>query len=45
MTLEPGDIISTGTPGALKLSHGDQIGCTVEGVGSLYNPVVDKSEV
>ena len=45
MTLEPGDIISTGTPGALKLSDGDQIGCTVEGVGSLYNPVVDKSEV
>ena len=45
MTLEPGDIISTGTPGALKLSHGDQIGCTVEGVGSLYNPVIDKSEV
>ena len=45
ITLEPGDIISTGTPGALKLSHGDQIGCTVEGVGSLYNPVIDKSEV
>ena len=45
MTLEPGDIISTGTPGALKLSDGDQIGCSVEGVGSLYNPVVDKSEV
>jgi len=45
MTLEPGDIISTGTPGALKLSHGDQIGCTVEGIGSLYNPVIDKSEV
>ena len=45
MTLEPGDVISTGTPGALKLSHGDQIGCSVEGVGTLYNPVVDKSEV
>ena len=45
MTLEPGDIISTGTPGALKLSHGDKIGCAVEGVGTLYNPVVDKSEV
>ena len=45
MTLEPGDIISTGTPGALKLSHGDQIGCFVEGVGTLYNPVIDKPEV
>src|SRR6478672_2845828 len=40
MTLEPGDIISTGTPegiGALKA--GDSVKVAVEGVGELINPV------
>jgi 2-keto-4-pentenoate hydratase/2-oxohepta-3-ene-1,7-dioic acid hydratase in catechol pathway len=40
MTLEPGDIISTGTPegiGALK--SGDSVRVVVEGVGELVNPV------
>lgn len=40
MTLEAGDIISTGTPGALQIRRGDRIECYVEGIGSLVNPVV-----
>ena len=43
MTLEPGDIISTGTPegiGALK--HGDVVKVKVDGVGELANPVEDE---
>jgi 2-keto-4-pentenoate hydratase/2-oxohepta-3-ene-1,7-dioic acid hydratase in catechol pathway len=40
MTLEPGDIISTGTPqGIGPLSHGDSVRIVVEGVGELVNPV------
>ncbi len=47
MTLEPGDIISTGTPGGvgvfreppLFLKPGDEINVTIEGIGSLVNPV------
>lgn len=40
MTLEPGDIISTGTPeGIGPLADGDTVTITVEGVGSLTNPV------
>lgn len=44
MTLEPGDIISTGTPSGIgPLQHGDVVTVTVEGVGELRNPVVDES--
>jgi len=44
MTLEPGDIISTGTPeGIGPLKDGDTVKVVVEGVGELVNPV--KSEV
>ena len=40
MTLEPGDIISTGTPeGIGPLKHGDRVKIAVEGVGELVNPV------
>jgi 2-keto-4-pentenoate hydratase/2-oxohepta-3-ene-1,7-dioic acid hydratase in catechol pathway len=40
MTLEPGDIISTGTPAGIgSLSHGDAVTVSVEGVGELTNPV------
>jgi 2-keto-4-pentenoate hydratase/2-oxohepta-3-ene-1,7-dioic acid hydratase in catechol pathway len=40
MTLEPGDIISTGTPeGIGPLSAGDTVTVKVEGVGELTNPV------
>ena len=43
MTLEPGDIISTGTPsGVGVLEAGDVVSVGVEGVGSLTNPVEDE---
>jgi len=41
MTLEPGDIISTGTPSGIgPIRPGDQVTIHVEGVGALTNPVV-----
>lgn len=43
MTLEPGDIISTGTPpGVGSLKAGDVVSVKVEGVGELSNPVADE---
>ncbi|MBW2476097.1 MAG: fumarylacetoacetate hydrolase family protein [Deltaproteobacteria bacterium] len=40
MTLEPGDLILTGTPpGMGPMSVGDQVEVTVEGIGSLCNGV------
>jgi len=40
MTLEPGDLISTGTPaGVGRLVAGDRVEVEVEGVGVLANPV------
>ncbi|RQH02336.1 fumarylacetoacetate hydrolase family protein [Natrarchaeobius oligotrophus] len=40
MTLEPGDVIATGTPsGVGQLSPGDTVEVTVEGVGTLRNDV------
>ncbi len=40
MTLEPGDVISTGTPeGIGPLKAGDTVRVSVEGVGDLVNPV------
>jgi 2-keto-4-pentenoate hydratase/2-oxohepta-3-ene-1,7-dioic acid hydratase in catechol pathway len=40
MTLEPGDILSTGTPeGIGPLKDGDTVKIVVEGVGELVNPV------
>jgi 2-keto-4-pentenoate hydratase/2-oxohepta-3-ene-1,7-dioic acid hydratase in catechol pathway len=40
MTLEPGDIILTGTPsGVGALIDGDSVEVTIEGIGSLRNPV------
>ena len=40
MTLEPGDIISTGTPsGVGPIVAGDTVTVQVEGVGELINPV------
>jgi 2-keto-4-pentenoate hydratase/2-oxohepta-3-ene-1,7-dioic acid hydratase in catechol pathway len=41
MTLLPGDIISSGTPGAVHIHHGDQVACWISGFESLHNPVVD----
>jgi len=40
MTLEPGDVISTGTPsGIAPLEPGDVVTVKVDGVGELTNPV------
>lgn len=40
MTLEPGDVLSTGTPaGVAPLAAGDEVRVSVEGVGDLVNPV------
>jgi 2-keto-4-pentenoate hydratase/2-oxohepta-3-ene-1,7-dioic acid hydratase in catechol pathway len=44
MTLEPGDVITTGTPsGVGPIAPGDVIEIEVEGVGKLSNPVVEES--
>ncbi len=53
MTLEPGDVISTGTPGGVGvfrdppvfLKDGDTIEVTVEGIGTLSNPVVAQASL
>jgi 2-keto-4-pentenoate hydratase/2-oxohepta-3-ene-1,7-dioic acid hydratase in catechol pathway len=40
MTLEPGDIISTGTPsGVGPIVAGDIVSVRIDGVGELSNPV------
>jgi 2-keto-4-pentenoate hydratase/2-oxohepta-3-ene-1,7-dioic acid hydratase in catechol pathway len=52
MTLEPGDLIATGTPEGvgharkppLWLKPGDEITVEVEGVGALSNPVVAEAQ-
>jgi 2-keto-4-pentenoate hydratase/2-oxohepta-3-ene-1,7-dioic acid hydratase in catechol pathway len=49
MTLEPGDVISTGSPSGVGaamvppqfLVPGDVVEATVQGIGTLSNPVVD----
>lgn len=40
MTLLPGDIILTGTPGAVVIRDGDVVECRVNGMQPLVNPVV-----
>jgi 2-keto-4-pentenoate hydratase/2-oxohepta-3-ene-1,7-dioic acid hydratase in catechol pathway len=53
LTLEPGDLISTGTPSGVGhartppeyLKPGDIVEVEVEHVGVLRNPVVDINEV
>ena len=48
-TLEPGDVIATGTPPGVALatgkwlSPGDEVTIEIEGIGSLTNPVVTPS--
>lgn len=42
MTLNPGDLIATGTPaGVSKLSAGDVVEVEIEGIGKLSNPVIN----
>lgn len=43
MTLLPGDVLLTGTPaGVGPMEKGDQVRVTIEGIGSLTNPVTDR---
>lgn len=43
MTLLPGDVILTGTPeGVGPIADGDSVSITVEGIGTLTNPVAAK---
>jgi 2-keto-4-pentenoate hydratase/2-oxohepta-3-ene-1,7-dioic acid hydratase in catechol pathway len=45
MTLEPGDLIATGTPaGVAPIQPGMTVEITIEGIGTLVNPVVEESE-
>ena len=42
MTLYPGDLIATGTPaGIAPVSVGDQISISIDGIGTLDNPVAE----
>jgi 2-keto-4-pentenoate hydratase/2-oxohepta-3-ene-1,7-dioic acid hydratase in catechol pathway len=40
MTLEPGDVISTGTPGAQLIKAGDTVTASIDRIGDLYAEVV-----
>lgn len=50
ITLEPGDVVATGTPAGVGHFHdpprylvgGDVLGCEIEGIGTLENQVVDE---
>lgn len=43
MTLLPGDVIVTGTPAGIgPLRAGDDVRVSIEGIGTLMNPVVDR---
>jgi 2-keto-4-pentenoate hydratase/2-oxohepta-3-ene-1,7-dioic acid hydratase in catechol pathway len=52
ITLEPGDVIVTGTPSGVGvyrdppvfLQPGDRVRCEIEGIGRLENPVIDWTE-
>lgn len=44
MTLEPGDLIATGTPkGVGQVVAGDVVEVSIEGIGQLRNPVADET--
>jgi 2-keto-4-pentenoate hydratase/2-oxohepta-3-ene-1,7-dioic acid hydratase in catechol pathway len=45
MPLQPGDILSPGTPGAIHVRPGDTAEAHVPGVGVLRNPVVAEGQV
>ncbi len=45
MTLLPGDVVATGTPaGVGPVRAGQRVRVSVEGIGALENPVVDRSD-
>jgi|HubBroStandDraft_6_1064221.scaffolds.fasta_scaffold44528_2 2-keto-4-pentenoate hydratase/2-oxohepta-3-ene-1,7-dioic acid hydratase in catechol pathway len=39
MPFYPGDVLSTGTPGAAVISDGDVVECAIDGLGTLRNSV------
>jgi 2-keto-4-pentenoate hydratase/2-oxohepta-3-ene-1,7-dioic acid hydratase in catechol pathway len=49
ITLDPGDVIATGTPSGVGvfrdppvyLEPGDRVRCEIDGIGSVENPVID----
>ena len=49
ITLDPGDVIATGTPAGVGvyrdppifLEPGDRVRCEIEGIGTVENPIVD----
>ncbi|MFD2330423.1 fumarylacetoacetate hydrolase family protein [Cohnella sp. GCM10020058] len=43
MTLLPGDVILTGTPGAVPIADGDRIACRIDGFEQLANPVCEET--
>lgn len=53
ITLEPGDLIATGTPAGVGvyrdppvfLEPGDRVRCTIDGIGTVENPILDWTEV
>jgi 2-keto-4-pentenoate hydratase/2-oxohepta-3-ene-1,7-dioic acid hydratase in catechol pathway len=46
ITLQPGDIIATGTPeGVGELRNGDEVVLTIDGIGCLTMPVVGRDRV
>jgi 2-keto-4-pentenoate hydratase/2-oxohepta-3-ene-1,7-dioic acid hydratase in catechol pathway len=45
MTLEPGDLVFTGTPGETgRLSDEDVVEVEISGIGVLRNPVVAETD-
>ena len=48
ITLDPGDVIATGTPSGVGvfreppvfLQPGDRVRCEIDGIGSVENPIV-----
>ena len=53
ITLDPGDVIATGTPAGVGvfrdppvfLEPGDRVRCEIEGIGSVENPIIDWTDV
>jgi len=44
LTLEPGDVVLTGAPGEYgEIVPGDEVSVTIEGLGTLSNPVVARA--
>jgi 2-keto-4-pentenoate hydratase/2-oxohepta-3-ene-1,7-dioic acid hydratase in catechol pathway len=52
ITLEPGDIVATGTPSGVGvfrdppvfLEPGDRVRCRIDEIGSVENPIIDWSD-